>query len=229
MINPLSNDDLNIERKTHAGFPFFTSSAVTNTSGISMPAAPRAKVAYLRAAEVHTAHLGLGNLLLDDSCEKWESKNPSIESRESDKTAHLFHDGVNARKFDDSSILSGTLNNRELKNFDLTLRDACEHPETTRRATIPTSSSSGSSIPQYLRRFSAVRIPWVSINYGVICAKNERCGEKKPTAQDILDVDVLMRVLLRGDLPSSGHSCDGIDKSPIHVKQTAPGGSTNEP
>jgi hypothetical protein len=60
---------MDITEKTYAGFPFFTSSAAMNTSGIFISAAPRAEVAYFRVAEVHIAHFGLGNLLPDDSYE----------------------------------------------------------------------------------------------------------------------------------------------------------------
>jgi len=52
----------------HAGLPSLTSSEVTKTSGMSIPATPRAEVAYFRSAEVHTAHFGLGNVLPDSSC-----------------------------------------------------------------------------------------------------------------------------------------------------------------
>ena len=48
------------------------------------------------------------------------------------------------------------------------------------------------------------------------------CHEGGPTAENLFYIDVLPGVFLRSDLPSGSHSGDGIDQSPIHVKQTVP-------
>lgn len=149
-----------IIESTYAGFPFFTSSATTNTSGMLMPAALRAEVAYFRVAEVHIAHFGLGNEWLDASCERRECKHLPSKEKAKNTTTHIFHDGVNAREFDYSTMASSAFNNRHLEYFCLTLRHMpFEPPEMTRWIIVPTLSSSGSSIPQYLRRLSAVLTP----------------------------------------------------------------------
>lgn len=124
-----------------------------------MSALPRAEVAYFRVAEVHTAHFGLGNVLPDDSYEGWKRKCLSTKGRKDDETTYIFHDGVDARKFDDSPAINGTLNNQQFKIFCLTLWDAYKPHEMAGFLVVFTSSSSGSSMPQNLRRFSAVRMP----------------------------------------------------------------------
>ena len=82
----------------------------------------RAEVAYCRLAEVHIAHFGLGNVLADDSYEGRERKHLSIETRETGEVTYFFHDCVDTRKFDDSSTIGGTFNNRQLKIVSLPLQ-----------------------------------------------------------------------------------------------------------
>ena len=87
-------------------------------------------------------------------------KHLSSTNRVNDKTAHILDDGVDARKFDNASPASGTLNDRQLKLFGFALYVVPSQPsESTWEVITITSSSSGSSMPKKLRRFSAVRIP----------------------------------------------------------------------
>lgn len=153
----IRNANSNIE-STHAGFPCLTSSAATKTSETLIPAAPRAEVAYFRVAEVHMAHFGLGNVPPDASCEG--AKLLRSANRMNDKTAYILDDGTDARKFDDAPATSSTLKDCRFKFFDLTLRDApSQTSDSAKDDIVITLSFSGSSIPQSLRRFSAVRIP----------------------------------------------------------------------
>ena len=111
----------NINPSTHAGFPCLTSSAATKTSGMMIPAALRAEVAYFRVAEVHMAHFGSGNVLPDPSCRGWERKHPPSADLANKMTPYVFDNGASAWKFDDAPAVSSTLNDCQLENFGLAL------------------------------------------------------------------------------------------------------------
>ena len=109
-------------QNTHAGFPRSTSSATTKTSGMIIPAASRADVAYFRVEEVHTAHFGFGNVQPGVNYGGWKRKHLHPAGLASDNTEYFSDDGIDPWNFDDASAASSALEDCHLESFGLALR-----------------------------------------------------------------------------------------------------------